>query len=120
MDYHSDNAILHSVYLLAANPQNAVLLIVLLIVLMLLSFISSGAEVALFSLQSKDINMLKTKQHAAARRITSLLDERKAVYVSLLTASTFFNICIIILANYLMTPLLTFGLRHIGSLPVDI
>ena len=61
-----------------------VLNIVLLLVLLLLSFITSGAEVALFSLQSKDVNMLKTKQHAAARRITTLLDERKAVYTSLL------------------------------------
>jgi Mg2+/Co2+ transporter CorB len=47
---------------------------VLLLVLLLLSFIISGAEVALFSLQNKDLNMLKTKQHAAARRITKLLD----------------------------------------------
>jgi putative hemolysin len=38
---------------------------------------TSGAEVALFSLQHKDVNMLKTKQHAAARRITNLLEERK-------------------------------------------
>ena len=86
-----------------------VLNIVLLLVLLLLSFITSGAEVALFSLQSKDVNMLKTKQHAAARRITTLLDERKAVYTSLLIAGTFFNISIIILANYLLTPLLTIG-----------
>lgn len=86
-----------------------VLNIVLLLVLLLLSFITSGAEVALFSLQSKDVNMLKTKQHAAARRITTLLDERKAVYTSLLIAGTFFNISIIILANFLLTPLLTIG-----------
>ena len=86
-----------------------VLNIVLLLVLLLLSFITSGAEVALFSLQSKDVNMLKTKQHAAARRITTLLDERKAVYTSLLIAGTFFNISIIILSNFLLTPLLNIG-----------
>src|SRR5207248_2961863 len=68
--------------------------------------ITSGAEVALFSLQNKDINMLKTKQHTAARRITSLLDERKAVYTSLLVASGIFNICIIILSNFLLSPIL--------------
>ncbi|MBD0289089.1 MAG: gliding motility-associated protein GldE [Flavisolibacter sp.] len=99
--------------LLAANPQSAVFLTVLLIILLLLSFITSGAEVALFSLHSKDVNMLKTKQHAAARRITSLLDERKAVYTSLLIAGTFFNISIILIANFLLTPVL-----HLGSVSV--
>ncbi|HZH95724.1 MAG TPA: CNNM domain-containing protein, partial [Flavisolibacter sp.] len=91
---------------LIATPQSAVFFVVLLIILFLLSFVTSGAEIALFTLQSKDVNMLKTKQHAAARRITSLLDERKAVYTSLLIAGSFFNIGIIILANFLLTPLL--------------
>ncbi len=91
---------------LVANPQSAVFLVVLLIILFLLSFVTSGAEIALFTLQAKDVNMLKTKQHAAARRITTLLDERKAVYTSLLIAGTFFNIGIIILSNFLLNPLL--------------
>jgi putative hemolysin len=92
--------------LLKANPQSAIFLVVLLFILLLLSFVISGAEVALFTLQTKDVNMLKTKQHAAARRITTLLDERKAVYTSLLIWGTFFNISIIILANFLLTPVL--------------
>lgn len=88
--------------LLAANPQGTTILIILLLVLLLLTFTISGAEVALFSLSSKDVNMLKTKQHTAARRITNLLDEPKEVYASLLIAGTFINICIIILSNYLI------------------
>ncbi|HZF65038.1 MAG TPA: gliding motility-associated protein GldE [Chitinophagaceae bacterium] len=96
-----------------------VLNIVLLLVLLLLSFITSGAEVALFSLQSKDVNMLKTKQHAAARRITTLLDERKAVYTSLLIAGTFFNISIIILTNFLLTPVLHIGTINV-FIPIDL
>ena len=63
--------------------------------------------------------MLKTKQHAAARRITTLLDERKAVYTSLLIAGTFFNISIIILTNFLLTPLLNFGVVSI-LFPIDL
>jgi putative hemolysin len=112
LDYSSVNRLLHffAYTLLSANPQSAVFLVVLLIVLLLLSFVTSGAEVALFSLQTKDVNMLKTKQHAAARRITTLLDERKAVYTSLLIAGTFFNISIVILANFLLTPVLHFGI----------
>lgn len=118
MDHLQDN-ILQITNLLFATPQSTVLNIVLLLVLLLLSFITSGAEVALFSLQSKDVNMLKTKQHAAARRITTLLDERKAVYTSLLIAGTFFNISIIILSNFLLTPVLNFGIFNF-FFPVDL
>jgi gliding motility-associated protein GldE len=109
----------HTQTLLAVNPQSTVFLVVFLFILLLLSFIASGAEVALFSLHSKDVNMLKTKQHAAARRIISLLEERKAVYTSLLIASGVFNISIIILSNFLLSPLF-----HVGSIrifvPVDV
>ncbi len=76
--------------------------------MLLLTFTISGAEVALFSLNSKDVNMLKTKQHAAAKRITNLLDEPKEVYASLLIAGTFINICIIILSNYLINAFTNF------------
>lgn len=92
---------------------------VLLLLLITLSFIASGAEVALFSLQSKDVNMLKTKQHAAAKRIITLLEERKEVYTSLLIASTFFNIGIIILVNFLLTPVLQFGIVNF-MVPIDL
>src|SRR5829696_8827667 len=81
LDYLS-GTVLHQFgfILLAANPQSAVFLVVLLLLLLVLSFIASVAEVALFSLQSRDVNVLKTKQHASARRIITLLEERKAVY----------------------------------------
>lgn len=105
--------------LLAANPQSAVFLVVLLLLLLVLSFIASGAEVALFSLQSRDVNVLKTKQHASARRIINLLEERKAVYTSLLMASTIFNISIIILSNFLLSPVLQFGIVHF-IVPIDL
>ncbi|MBS1920022.1 MAG: gliding motility-associated protein GldE [Bacteroidetes bacterium] len=89
-------------FFLAANPQTPAFLIVLLLALLLLTFTISGAEVALFSLNSKDVNMLKTKQHDAARRIVRLLEEPKEVYSSLLISSTFINICIIVLSNFLI------------------
>ena len=117
LDYLS--VTLQSVKLLAIDPQSTVFLVVLLVILLLLSFVASGAEVALFSLQSKDVNMLKTKQHSAARRIISLLDERKEVYVSLSIAGTIFNISIIILSNFLLTPLLNFGIANF-IVPINI
>lgn len=109
MDYHSvlishtDNLLFS---LLAVKADGTIILAVLLFVLMVLSFFIAAGEVALFSLSGKDINLLKTKQHAAARRIVDLLEEPKEVYTSLLISGTFFNICIIVLSNFLLNELL--------------
>ncbi|MGN6162951.1 MAG: gliding motility-associated protein GldE [Flavisolibacter sp.] len=121
MDHSTVYNLLHSLAQIThtVNPQSSVFLVVLLLVLLLLSFITSGAEVALFSLQNRDLNMLKTKQHAAARRITNLLEERKAVYTSLLIAGGVFNISIIILANFLLSSVLKIGIIN-AFIPINI
>ena len=109
MDYYLDicSFTQHLIFfLLSIQTQGTTILVILLLSLILLSFTISGAEVALFSLSSKDINMLKTKQHPAARRIVELLNESKEVYSSLLIAGTFINICIIVLSNFLINQLL--------------
>ncbi|MEO6612652.1 MAG: gliding motility-associated protein GldE [Chitinophagaceae bacterium] len=93
---------------LAVNPQGTTFLTITLIVLLLLTFTISGAEVALFSLNKKDVNMLKTKQHVAAKRIVTLLEEPKEVYASLLIAGTLVNICIIVLSNFLISQFISF------------
>ena len=98
-----------SIILLAANPQGTTFLFIMLFLLLLITFTISGGEVALFSLEHKDVNMLKTKQHPAARRIVSLLEEPKEVYASLLIAGTFVNICIIVLSNFLIDQFISFG-----------
>lgn len=120
MDYHSvitsfsDNLLFT---LLAVKADGTIILGALLFGLMTLSFFIAAGEVALFSLHNKDINMLKTKQHSSARRIVDLLDEPKEVYTSLLIAGTFFNICIIVLSNFLINELLHLGdaLVRLGS-----
>ncbi len=94
--------------------QGTTILAVALMALLLLSFTISGAEVALFSLNNKDVNMLKTKQHASAKRIVTLLEEPKEVYASLLIAGTFINISIVVLANYLINQFISFD--KIGSI----
>lgn len=119
MDPSDITFILDSTVLLAVTSQGTVFLVAFLLILILLSCITSGAEVAIFSLQSKDVNMLKTKQHAAARRITNLLEERKAVYTSLMIAGGVFNVSIIILSNFFLTSVLNFGVQNI-FIPVDV
>ena len=100
---------------LIINTQGTTFLALTLIVLLLLTFTISGAEVALFSLNKKDVNMLKTKQHVAAKRIINLLEEPKEVYASLLIAGTLVNICIIVLSNYLINQFISFG--KVGAIP---
>lgn len=95
-------------------------MVVLLLVLLFLSFLVSGAEVALFSLTAKDVNMLKTKQHEAARRITTLLDNRKEVYTSLLIAGGIFNISIIFLTYLLLEPLRIEGIFFIVPINLEL
>ena len=84
-------------------------MIILLAVLLMLVFTISGAEVAIFSLNEKDINVLKTKQHPAAKRIINFLEEPKEVFASLLIASTFLNICLIVLMGFLINQYLPYG-----------
>lgn len=94
---------------LSADPQGITLLVILLAALLTLTFVISGAEVAIFSLNEKDVNMLKTKQHPAARRIINFLEEPKEVFASMLIASTFFNICIIVLTGFLLNQFMPYG-----------
>ena len=75
----------------------------LLLLFLVLSFFIAGYEVALFSLRKADLDWLKTKPTSSSKRILQLLDEPKAVYVSLLMGGTFLNICSILLANLLLT-----------------
>lgn len=88
--------------LLATASQGIPFLGMLLLALLVLSFSIAGNEVALFSLSKKDLDVLRTKQHAAAKRIVALLTAPKELYATLLIAGTFVNICIILLSNYLL------------------
>ena len=110
MDYPSAAHLSFTVlkpFLLAVNSQSVTILLILLIVLLIIAFFLSGAQVAFFSLGYRDINMLKTKQHPAARRITSLLEQPKKLLTTLQISGIFVNICIIIVANVLMDEFLT-------------
>lgn len=62
----------------------------------------SGSEVAFFSLNYKDINLLKTKQSEPYRRIVNLLENPKLLLASMLIANSFINIAIIVISNLLL------------------
>jgi len=92
--------------LMVTNYQATTLLAAAVLVLLLLSFFISGAEMAFFSLTFRDINMLKTKQDTGWKRIASLLEEPRALQISLMIANTLVNIAVIILTNFFIDQVL--------------
>ncbi len=103
MDYHSvfepGNFLLT---LLAITPAATTILIFVIFMLLILSFFVAGSEVAFFSLTSKDINILKTRQQPSFRRIVHLLEQPKTLLASMLIANSFVNIGIILISNLLI------------------
>lgn len=100
-------AVLHFHFLYFANlaaidPQSTTALIIFLLTLIFLSFVISGTRVAFFSLTGKDINLLKTKQQPAYKRVVDLIEEPKELWGSLIIANSFLNIGIIIILNLLL------------------
>lgn len=88
--------------ILTITPADTTILVFILMVLFVLSFLFSGAEMAFFSLTLKDINMLKTRQQPAYKRIVTLLEEPKTLFASLLISNCIVNIGIILISNSLM------------------
>ncbi len=114
MDYHSvlDFSTSAVCSLLAIAPAGTTVLLILGALLSAISFFISGAEVAFFSLNNKDINRLKTLQHPSYRRIVSLLEQPKIVLASMLITNSLVNICIILISNILINDWI--GGLHVG------
>jgi putative hemolysin len=85
-----------------ATPNMVVFLLVIF-VLLLLTFIVSGSEVAFFSLNYKDLNVLKTRQNASGKLITKLLEKPKSLLASLQIAFILLSIAFIMITSYLIT-----------------
>lgn len=101
MDYHSALNYF-SFYFLAITPAATTVLIFIIIILFILSFLISGSQIAFFSLNYKDINILRNKKQPAYRRIVSLLDEPKTLLTSMYISNSFVNIGIVLIANVLI------------------
>ena len=63
-----------------------------LVILLLLSSLFSGSEVALFTLDSGQIEELKESDDAASKRVVRLLDHSRTVLVSILIMNTIVNV----------------------------
>jgi gliding motility-associated protein GldE len=95
-------------WIAAINTQATTVLVILLVILLGFSFAVSGAQVAFFSLTHKDLNMLKTKQQNAYKRIVTLLDNPKQLLANLVVANSISNIAIIIISNVVIDEMVSF------------
>ena len=69
---------------------------------MIVSAIVSGAQVAFFSLDNKDLNMLKAREDVNARLVPGFLERPRLFMVMLVITATISNISIIFILNYLL------------------
>jgi putative hemolysin len=103
LDYHS---VLAAFFLpsqiLTIIPAVTGVLVFIAILLFVISFLMAGSEVAFFSLNQKDINVLKTKQQPSFRRIVTLLEQPKTLLTSILITSILTNMGIILIVNILI------------------
>lgn len=81
------------------------LMAILLVLLIMVSFWSSGMEVALFSLSKEALARIKSKNSLASTRLSYLHKYPKEVLVTLVLVNTFVNIGIILLMNILLKQL---------------
>jgi putative hemolysin len=104
LDYHSVFSFIFPLplTLLAITLAANAVLIFLVFIFLIISFLLAGSEVAFFSLTFKDINILKTKQQPAYRRIVNLLEQPKTLLASMLITNSFVNIGIILILNILI------------------
>jgi gliding motility-associated protein GldE len=101
LDYHSA----HKIILQAQSSfsgGDTTILIVVCILLMIVSAIVSGAQVAFFSLENKDLNMLKAREDVNARLVPGFLERPRLFMVMLVITATVSNISIIFILNYLL------------------
>ncbi|HJT74435.1 MAG TPA: gliding motility-associated protein GldE [Chitinophaga sp.] len=100
----------------AATPiatPNVVIYLLVIFILLLMAFIVSGAEVAFFSLNYKDLNALKTRQNTSGKLITKLLEKPRSLLASLQIAGILLSLAFILVTSYLITQM-----EDLQTLPV--
>ncbi|HEY1163825.1 MAG TPA: gliding motility-associated protein GldE [Chitinophaga sp.] len=118
MDIHSASILSGKPFLLQATAApiatpNVVIYLLVIFILLLLAFIVSGAEVAFFTLNYKDLNVLKTRQNTSGKLITKLLEKPKSLLASLQIAGILLGVAFIMVTNYLITQM-----EDLQTLPV--
>jgi len=82
----------------------------IIIVLLALSAFISGSEVALFSLEPKEIKELKSNKKRSASLVIKLLSEPEQLLAALLVGNNFVNISVVLLTAHITNSLIDFSL----------
>jgi gliding motility-associated protein GldE len=83
--------------------------LLVLIVLLLISGLISGSEVALFSLEPKEIESLKSSKKRQAQLVIHLLSIPERLLASILVGNNFVNIAIVLLAAHISDSVIDFS-----------
>jgi CBS domain containing-hemolysin-like protein len=88
----------------AVNPYTMLTFgqVIFFLILILVSFMSSAAEVALFSLTRSDIEVLRNDPGKISQRIWQLVNEPKRLLATILLTNNFVNIAAILVASTVM------------------
>ena len=84
--------------------------VIFVFVLLALSALISGSEVALFSLEPKEIKDLKSNKKRSASLVIKLLSEPEQLLAALLVGNNFVNIGLVLLIAHITNSLIDFSL----------
>jgi len=77
--------------------------------LLLLSALISGSEVAYFSLEPNDINILKEKETKTNKLVLRHLIDKELLLATILISNNFVNVAIVILTSFITSNIIDFG-----------
>ena len=94
------------------QPTTGVIIAAILAaVLLLMSAFASGSEIAFFSLSPSDVAELEDGKFGADKKIQNLRDDSERTLATILIANNFVNVTIIMLLNYVIAGIISFGER---------
>ena len=83
--------------------------LLVMIVLLISSALISGSEVAFFSIDAKDREILNAEKDPKSLRVLDQLVKPKKLLATILIANNFINIAVVILSTYIINNLISFG-----------
>ena len=94
------------------QPTTGVIIATILAaVLLLMSAFASGSEIAFFSLSPSDVAELEDGKFDADKKIQNLRDDSERTLATILITNNFVNVTIIMLLNYVIAGVISFGER---------
>ncbi|MEN8927891.1 MAG: gliding motility-associated protein GldE [Flavobacteriales bacterium] len=93
------------------NSMDVSIIVALIIMFILLVFsaLVSGSEVAFFSIDAKDKELLISNKDSSSDRVLELLGKPKKLLANILIANNFVNIAIVVLSTFIISNLFEFA-----------